>query len=189
MQLNLRQAHKLVEKIGQRLGTIRLTSSTSFSIYMTDDFELALRKARDKVELDIKRQLDLLAARQEIRMSVQSANVQEVNNLVAIRKGLLEELATYRHIYTLTGTGNPTTVESMKAELEALRTPGATSYTQSISIELFDEQKAREFDNKISQLQLRVEGIEEQLSTANVTGSIQISQQVEQLLRREGIVQ
>lgn len=189
MQVNLRQAHKLVEKIGARLGTIRLTTSASFSAFAPEDAEVLLRQAREKFDNEVKRQLDLLNARQEIRMSVQSANTAEVNMLVAIRKGLLDELATYRSIQSSVGTVSSTTPEQLKAELDALRNSTQVSYSNVVNTTIMDEARVKELDRKISQLQLRVEGIEEQLSTANTVGIIGVSEQVEQVLRREGIVQ
>lgn len=188
MQLTLRQAHKLIEKIGTRLSTVRLTASGSISIYTQEDVGVVVNRERAKFQAELRRQLDLLQARQELRMSIQAANVSEVNNLVAIRKALLDELGTYRHLQNLFPSKENTSIEELQAELATMKATPST-YQHSVSFSMLDANAIDDLDRNINQLQLRVEGIEEQLSIANTSGVVGLSAQSEQLLRREGVIQ
>lgn len=191
MQVTLRQAHKLVDKINGRLKTVTLHPVAQISIYAVGDAATLLSEKVAKHQAEQKRHFDLLSARQELRMSIQAVNAAEVNNLVAVRKSVLDELSTWRSIQLAVSDSAVSTAAELEAKLKALRETPSNGYSHNEKVEvcLLSAADLEALDKRISTLQLRVEGIEDSLTTANSVGSINISAGTEQLLRREGVIQ
>lgn len=194
MKVSLRQAHKIVEKISGRLATIRLSAQQTVNIWDETDPEVLLDKLGEQCRQEQKRQLNLLGARQDIRTSIQAVNGTEVNGLVATRKALLDQLATYRHLQGTIPANAISTGTALKAKLAAERAGagGGRSSVYSndtITVSVFTEADVENLDNQINELQLRVEAIEDQLSAANANGSVTIGDFTLAILRKEGIVQ
>lgn len=190
MKVTLRQAHKLVEKIAGRLGKIELSTQATVNLWDTTPASELYMSLQAELENNIERQLDLLGARQDIRTSVQAVNASEINGLVAARKALLDQLSTYRH---LQGTIEKNTIsgsDALASKIASSRESPQTSYSiDTIRVSLYDDAKVTALDKKINELQLRVEAMEDQLTTSNATAQITIGERTLAVLRREGIVQ
>lgn len=188
MKVTLRQAHKLVEKIAARLATLKLTTQASVSIHDDREPELVMSLAFTNYEKEVNRQLSLLGARQEIRTSVQAVNGVEINGLVAIRKNLLDQLATYRHLQGTVSDGITSAAE-LASKIAAEKASTTRYGSDFVAFGVLNPAQVEALDKKINELQLRVEAIEDQLSVSNASVGINLSETTVRVLRSEGIVQ
>jgi hypothetical protein len=191
MKFTLRQAHKLLEKIAARMGTLKLSANQAVSIWTEIPAEEIMAKLLKEYTEQVTRQFDLLNCRQEIRSSIQAINAAEVNGLISIRKGLLDQVATLRHLQGTITASSINTPLALAKKLEAERASSAAGSrygNESVGVCVLDEAAAAALDRKISSMQLRIEGIEDQLSVANATASIVVTADAMMVLRREGVV-
>lgn len=190
-QITLRQAHKLVEKINARLGTIIINPNVSMNIWEVTDAVEAITAASDNFKAEVERQMKLVLARSSIRDSIRTANQQAVDALVAQRKRALDVISTLRHISTLVSSCGVSDAKALELKILAAResAKGATSYgsTDEVSVNLLTDEQVKSLDKDIQAKQLEIERIEDELTTANATGKLSLSDELTAVLRDEGL--
>ena len=190
MKITLRQAHKLVDKITERLKTIVISATKTVSIWDVTDGESTFDTSKQAALELIKRNMELIVARQAIRDLIRDANHTTVDQLVSQRKGTLDIIASSRHLLDTCGSGGITSPLALQQKATALREAAAgTSYgSDTITICLVSTEDQSMIDKNIQEYQLLIEDIENKLTTANATTSISIPVEMLQILIDEGIV-
>lgn len=191
-QITLRQAHKLVEKINARLGTISINPNVSMNIWEVTDAVEAITTASDNFKAEVERQMKLVLARSSIRDGIRTANQQAVDALVAQRKRALDVISTLRHISTSVSSRGVSDAKALELKILAAResAKGATSYgsTDEVSVNLLTDEQVKSLDKDIQAKQLEIERIEDELTTANATGKLSLNDELIAILRDEGLI-
>lgn len=193
MQVSLRQAHKIVEKLTARLTTFEITASARVNVWELTDAAVAFQEAREVLHNTINRHRDLIEARQNVRNSIRVVNSLEIDTLVAKRKRLLDTIASLRSLLATVDKRAFSTPDALLQKVAAVKESSKASSshygsTDEVSINLLDVEAQEMFDREINYLQLEIEATEDQLTQANVKGSVVIDAGAAALLQAEGIV-
>ncbi len=193
MKMTLRQAHKLVEKINAKIGSIDVSVTREVTPWTVD--EHTLRNLRAEFDTNVTRLQDLNAARYAVREQISVANRAEVDSLVAVRKYLLDQIGVLRN---LVGGFRPSVVSSGAALAEkavaqkaAAATGGTSRYSEdTVTVSLLTAEDVAMYNKEIDLLQLKIEETEDQLTSANASrdSSIILSDAVLATLRTEGLI-
>lgn len=193
MKLTLRQAHKIVEKIVARMATIDVSPIRQVNVWEAEalTFDRLLKEFQDAYA----RNLVLASARQAVRDAIGVANTVKVDGLVSKRKALLDQLGALRSVVSqattsLTGiTSAAALAQKVEAAKAASKTTNSAYSTDTVTIQLLNTVDLAILQKKIDVLQLQVEEVEDQLTTANaVAGAVTISDDVAAILREEGVI-
>lgn len=191
MELTLRKAHKMIEKLHSRIAQIHLNATAPLGIWDVEPVESRVVAARAQFNNTVDHHFNLLAARQEIRDAIQAKNSIQINQLIADRKRLLDAIGVHRHILSTaqmaTVTGNVAAERKIKSLQDSAST---TSYgvTEHVQVSLLSQEDIDDRTQTINRLLLEVESIEDQLTTANATTTVTLSQQVVATLKAEGLI-
>jgi len=193
MKLTLRQAHKIVDKINARLVEVNVDANPTLSAYNITDPAVALDEAKKAFEAELGRYMSLIAARSFIRAQVAYANAHEVDTLVARRKASLDIIAKYRSVKESYNERALATPEALGAKVNAVLEAAKTTTslygsTDQITVSVMDKQYVADLDDKIQSLQLTIEAIEDQLTTANASTTIELQEDVRLVLVNEKIL-
>lgn len=193
MHVSLRQAHKIVGKIHTKLAEIDI--SPMRSVNMWDNVDGAVEKMRTAYAIAVDRQQRLMQARQAIRDQIQAANRGEVDALVAARKTTLDQIGMMRAQLAGVSQNGVTSQVALDGKIDAARLAkragGASTsyYDEVISVCLLSQQDIDAINADISKAQLKVERIEDLLTSANAKlSTVMISDGDEEILRSEGLV-
>lgn len=193
MEVSLRQAHKIVEKITARLTTFEITATKRVNVWELTDAAEAFESARDELANTIDRHRELVTTRQLIRNAIRDVNAVKIDSLVAHRKGLLDLIASMRSVI---GTVDPraiATPEALTLKVAAMKESSKTSSghygsTDEVTIGLLDTETLALYDQQVNAYQLAIEATEDQLTHENAKGSVVLEDDIVDLLREEGIV-
>lgn len=188
MKITLRQAHKIVEKITARAAEVAVSTTAEVSIHDPRPVEQVFAEERAVYKKNLQRRQDLSGARQEIRSAVQAQNAAEVNGLVSIRKGLLDQIAILRAVHSAFQKNLPSSVPMLAAKLAAEHA-SSSRYQDMVVFNVLSQAERDTLEKEINTLQLRIEAVEDQLATSNAAAQITLSDITERVLRSEGIIQ
>jgi hypothetical protein len=194
MQVTLRQAHKIVEKITARLAMLDINPTREINVWEVTDttFDDAVETFNEQVV----RTHDLMLARHFVRGQIGNANFAEVNSLIAQRKLLLDRIGMLR---SLVAGAKVRAVTSQAGLVEKARamTAGAAAGGRStmfgedtVTILVVDQTDLDNCAADIDTLQLEIETVEDKLTTANSNREhmVILSDEVIETLQSEGII-
>lgn len=192
MQVTLRQAHKIVDKLNAKIKSIDTVTTADINIWQANDTDAVittLNAAGATSESAFARLVNLATIRHDIRGLIGVANHKAVDDLIARRKLSLDMLAIIRGLVEAYRPAGNLSPEVVVAQAAAARTANSPYSSQTITVNLYDEADIAELRKQIDLYQLTLEHIEEALTAANSDRSNQLdlSEFAEQL-RAEGIV-
>lgn len=189
MQVTLRQAHKLVQKIAARLSTIDISPTRSVNIW--DATEVTFSNAEHEFEQNVARSFKLLEARHDLRTLIGKANWHQVDILVGERKMLLDQLGMARAIMTAveanSDVSSPAALQLKITSLTKSTTSNSLFNNDAITIMVAPQSLTDKCSAMIDQLQLQVEATEDRLTTANGQ-TILLSDEIVATLQNESIL-
>lgn len=193
IQVTLRQAHKLNDKINARLATIDLTPTKRVNIWNVSDAAATLTALRDGFIADLERHLALVEARAAVRALIGRANSQKIDEIVVARKLALDTVATYRTIVAAVNDNSTiSTTDAFTNKVEAVRAAsktGSSSYfSDDLSVLTVDGDWLKTVDETIQQGQNVIEGLEDQLTQLNAATLIVVPDSVVSTLKKEGLI-
>lgn len=191
MEVTLRKAHKLIEKLHGRLAMIQISGAAMLGIWETQSAETQMAVARDQFDNTIAHQFNLLDARQEIRNSIQTANSLYIDKLIAERKRKLDVVGVYRHILSTvprTAISSPDAADRKIKTLQDSATTSTYGSTDEVVVSLLSQSDIDGYTQTINRMQLEIEQIEDQLTTENASTKITLSQNVVATLKAEGLI-
>lgn len=194
MQVTLRQAHKLVDKLTARIAITELTPVKSVNVFEVSSGTATIEALREEFKNTLTVHLNLIAARQFLRDMIQAANgASGINALIQKRKGVTDIIGTYRHVLAnAAGSRGLTTGGALTDKAESMRAASkvSTGYgtTDEVQVSLIDSDEQAEYDRQVQSLQLTIETIEDELTTLNAGTKIGLSSEVEGLLTEEGLI-
>lgn len=195
MQLTLRQAHKIVEKITARIATLDVSPTREVNIWEAD--ANTFDNAVEAFNTDFERAVALMEARHSVRQQIGAANFAEVDNLIAQRKLLLDRISMLRTIVNGAKTKAVTSQEGLTTKVQAMTQASAAGGRSSIygsddsvTMLVIDPVRVAEMNSNIDALQLQIEAVEDKLTSANSSRDhlVIVSDTVVETLRIEGIV-
>lgn len=191
MEVTLRKAHKLIEKLHGRLAQIQISATTMLGIWETQSAENRMIAARQQFDNTVTHQFSLLDARQEIRNSIQAANSVVIDKLIAQRKRKLDVVGVYRHILGSVHRSAISQYEAADRKIKTLQdSASSSSYgsTDEVAVSLLPQADIDGYTQTINRIQLEIEQIEDQLTTENASTKIALSQGVVEALKAEGLM-
>jgi hypothetical protein len=190
MQVTLRQAHKLVDKINASFQNLQISPVENINIWQMTP--LSLDDRRKKFHTKLARQLALTTVRSEIRGQLQEANQGSVNELVALRKITLDMLALKRslHVQLAPSVNEIDNQESLEQKVEILKASKEVGHRHydNVIVSLVNAVERQELENEIGDLQLSIDQIEDQLTTANSGKKILLSETTMVVLKKERLL-
>lgn len=197
MNITLRQAHKLIDKIHGRLATFGISATQSVNIWEVEDAATAFQQLEAEFNEIVARNKSLLTARQVIRNLIQQANVGGVDSTIAMRKATLDEIGGHRHILNTIHLGGIASAEALERKIAAERAAAQTSgggggrfrsNDDTVNVCLLGQDEFNELDRLIAVKQLEVEKMEDRLSQLNASTTITLPADVVTILQKEGLV-
>ncbi len=190
MEVTLRKAHKLIEKLHGRLAQIQISANVMLGIWETQSAEQRMVEARKQFNGTVEHQFNLLDARQEIRNSIQAANAISIDKLIAERKRKLDVVGVYRHILSTAHRSTITSGEAAGRKIKTLQDSASTSAygaADEVMVSILPQEDIDGYTQTINRLQLEIEAIEDQLTNENASTKITLSQGVVATLKAEGL--
>lgn len=195
MNITLRQAHKLIDKINSRLGQFQISATQQINIWEVESPTETFTKLQEQFQALCGRNTELVTARQTIRNLVADANRNGVDDTIAARKAALDAVGFLRHQLNTVNehaVNTPSALaRKLEAEREAAKASSAVSYRgngDTIAICLYSPADVEALNDKINQGQLAIERLEDQLSKLNSSIEVALPAAVEQTLRQEGLL-
>jgi hypothetical protein len=195
MNITLRQAHKLIDKINARLGTFQISATKAVNIWEVEDPASTFTQLTAQFTELCKRNRALVTARQTIRNLIQQANVGAIDNTIAQRKAELDNEGFLRHLVNTVNRHAINTPTALARKLEADRAAASASSvasyrgdTDSIAVCLYSDADVEQIDAQLSASRLAIEKLEDKLSQLNSSTSITLSAETTSALQAEGLV-
>lgn len=195
MNITLRQAHKLIDKINARLGTFHISATKAVNIWEVEDPASTFTQLTAQFTELCKRNRALVTARQTIRNLIQQANVGAIDNTIAQRKAELDNEGFLRHLVNTVNRHAINTPTALARKLEADRAAASASSvasyrgdTDSIAVCLYSDADVEQIDAQLSASRLAIEKLEDKLSQLNSSTSITLSAETTSALQAEGLV-
>lgn len=193
MQMTLRQAHKMVEKINARMASINVSPSRDVVVWNANSGSLDTLRA--EFENEVNRQIHLTNVRQTLRVGIQRANRDQVDDLITARKATLDQIGILRHVVGQVNTDHMYTAEAIENKAAALRTAasaGSSGYGQrdTVTVCVVTADQLAHYNAQIDLLQLQLEQIEDELTAANASKSsvVVLDDVAVEILRAEKLV-
>lgn len=190
--ISLSQAHKLVNRIDQRINEIQLCGTATIEQFrVDDDIEQYVTSMRQSMEAQIERRSTLLAIKYAIRRTIQQSNTFPDNE----EKSINDRIVTIHHLQMQVKLlssvvfgihdGVLTSVRDIKQWKEHAMQGSASYVSPSTEIALVD---VDDINNQIQQLRQSIQENEDKLSVANNTLTITLNDYSLSVLEKEHIV-
>lgn len=192
MQMTLRQAHKMVEKINGRMTKISIQANREIGIWNMRPSTIP--DAQAEFEKELARQINLTNVRQAIRQGIQVANRAEVDAAVALRKATLDQIGILRAVVAGVDPDNIYTSSAINDKVAAAKQAAsinASAYGRdSVTVCVITPERLAELNQQIDLYQLKLEAIEDQLTAANADRAnlVTITEEDAEVLRQENLI-
>jgi hypothetical protein len=193
VELTLRQAHKVVDKINLLIKTTDLITTRQLNVFEVSDAEAAFQEAVGEFVLAFTFVEQLTSARNQIRQSIGVANANEIDSIIVQRKQVMDRLAVTKNVLASSGNGRAHLVQSVSgltAKVEqTLKAEQRNSYRDDIiNISLLTPEFEEQLKSSAKAYQREIESFDEQLLTLNVATKIELSKEMIQVLRDAEII-
>lgn len=193
MNITLRQAHKLIDKINSRLATLQISATQAVNIWEIEDPTATYTKLSEQFAELCQRNRLLVSARQCIRNQIRVANYTAIDGVIADRKEAMDAAGFIRHQLNTVNdnaVASPTALErKVAAEREAAKTT-TTRYgaNDMVTICLYSQADVETLNDQLNKQQLEIERLEDQLSKLNSSTEIDLVSDVVKTLQSEGLM-
>lgn len=193
MQVTLRQAHKIVDKLNAKIKSISVSTNIEINIWQATTEE-AVKAMLDTAGRQIKEQTERLARlasiRHDVRALIAAANQKRVNELIAARKLTLDTISSVRSLIEMYRPNQHFEAAEIVAQAAANRAnTSAFHRSETITVSLVDAKELAEANKSVDALQLQLEQIEDALTAANSDRNNLVNlTEFAYALREEGIV-
>lgn len=193
MNITLRQAHKLIDKINSRLATLQISATQAVNIWEIEDPTATYTKLSEQFTELCQRNRLLVSARQCIRNQIRVANYAAIDGVIADRKEAMDAAGFIRHqLNTVNNNAvtSPTALErKVAAEREAAKTTTARyGADDTVTICLYSQADVDVLNDQLNKQQLEIERLEDQLSKLNSSTEIDLVADVVKTLQSEGLM-
>lgn len=195
MNITLRQAHKLIDKINSRLATLQISATQSVNIWEIEDPAATYTKLSEQFAELCQRNRLLVSARQCIRNQIRVANYAAIDGVIADRKEAMDAAGFIRHQLNTVNDNtvtSPTALErKVAAEREAAKnTTSAARYGSgdTVTVCLYSQADVEALNDQLNKQQLEIERLEDQLSKLNSSTEIELAADVAKTLQTEGLM-
>lgn len=186
MELTLRQARKLTDKINQHIGTISLSTPNTINIWEVEPenaetvFESAVAEFHAKQEQVVK--LELI--RSSIREAIQVANRDVIDDLVRRRHTAIT-LNSYAHQTLLAGGDEISSGAALARKIAAARESASkTAYSaETLSFRVLTKAQRDQGEAQLRKSKLVVEKLDDAIAVANATTKIVLPEETATVLR------
>lgn len=191
MKISLRQAHKLVQKINDHIGTIDTSSIVHLNVWEIEDSAKALENARNEFSRNVNRVNELQKIRVELRNKIGNTNaLSSISTLIAARKAAGDQLVFLK---TITAKRNAivSSQVGLDAKLSQLRSKEAQSAygrDDMIAVSLLTDEQRKQNELEIVKLQRLIEDAENKLLELNVAIPIELEPESVATLGFENLV-
>jgi hypothetical protein len=193
MELNLRKARKLENKIGLAIKTKKSELSSSFSLRVNEDesaIEGLAAAARANFFLELKEIENLIASKQEIRDQIAKANFAIGINDTIAQKVLIEEkisfLNEYAKIDVFDLLSAKDAIELNKKQQQSER---SSIYARtSVGINILTKIDKDKINADRSKLQREIEALEDKLAELNYSTKITLNSLTFKLLQDNSLI-
>ena len=193
MELNLRKARKLENKIGLAIKTKKSELSSSFSLRVNEDesaIEGLIAAARAIFFLELKEIENLIASKQEIRDQIAKANfVIGINDTIA-QKVLIEEKISFLNEYAKVSVFDLlSTKDAIELNKKQQQSERSSIYARtSVGINILTKIDKDKINADRSKLQREIEALEDKLAELNYSTKITLNSLTFKLLQDNSLI-
>lgn len=192
MELTLRAAHKLVEKINAHLKTIEVNPLITVNTYEVDDAATLFKQHQDEFNTNMERVGSLLDIRANVRMLIGEQNAAStIDRLIGNRKAVLERLIAYQRVYNNRQEGQIASAAALEKKIKAganTKQEHLFGRSDSVSFTVITKDVKEKLEALIADAKRTIEGIEDNLLNQNVQRKISLSEQQVAVLRSERLI-
>ena len=193
MELNLRKARKLENKIGLAIKAKKSELSSSFSLRVNEDesaIEGLVAAARTNFFLELKEIENLIASKQEIRDQIAKANfVIGINDTIA-QKVLIEEKISFLNEYAKVSVFDLlSTKDAIELNKKQQQSERSSIYARtSVGINILTKIDKDKINADRSKLQREIEALEDKLAELNYSTKITLNSLTFKLLQDNSLI-
>lgn len=193
MNITLRQAHKLIDKINSRLATLQVSATQAVNIWEIEDPTATYTKLSEQFTELCQRNRLLVSARQCIRNQIRVANYAAIDGVIADRKEAMDAAGFIRHQLNTVNDNAVTSPTALERKVAAEREAAKTTTTRygaadTVTICLYSQADVDVLNDQLNKQQLEIERLEDQLSKLNSSTEIDLVADVVNTLQSEGLM-
>lgn len=192
MELTLRAAHKLVEKIKAHIRTIETNPGVSVNTHSIEDSNVLFVEHRRSFEENMSRVDQLMSTVFRLRESIRRENdVQDIDSVVAERSFNLDRIAhLQRVVNSAKAEGQINSAAALKSKTQQILSKGANSsyHDDTVSFSVVGKEQLSALEDQISTTKRLIESLEDQLLNKNIVGKIFIDPSTVEFLHKERLV-
>lgn len=193
MNITLRQAHKLIDKINSRLATLQVSATQAVNIWEIEDPTATYTKLSEQFTELCQRNRLLVSARQCIRNQIRVANYAAIDGVIADRKEAMDAAGFIRHQLNTVNDNVVTSPTALERKVAAEREAAKTTTTRygaddTVTICLYSQADVDVLNDQLNKQQLEIERLEDQLSKLNSSTEIDLVADVVNTLQSEGLM-
>ena len=193
MNITLRQAHKLIDKINSRLATLQISATQAVNIWEIEDPTATYTKLSEQFTELCQRNRLLVSARQCIRNQIRVANYAAIDGVIADRKEAMDAAGFIRHQLNTVNDNAVTSPTALERKVAAEREAAKTTTTRygaadTVTICLYSQADVDVLNDQLNKQQLEIERLEDQLSKLNSSTEIDLVADVVKTLQTEGLM-
>ena len=193
MNITLRQAHKLIDKINSRLATLQVSATQAVNIWEIEDPTATYTKLSEQFTELCQRNRLLVSTRQCIRNQIRVANYAAIDGVIADRKEAMDAAGFIRHQLNTVNDNAVTSPTALERKVAAEREAAKTTTTRygaadTVTICLYSQADVDVLNDQLNKQQLEIERLEDQLSKLNSSTEIDLVADVVKTLQSEGLM-
>ena len=193
MNITLRQAHKLIDKINSRLATLQVSATQAVNIWEIEDPTATYTKLSEQFTELCQRNRLLVSTRQCIRNQIRVANYATIDGVIADRKEAMDAAGFIRHQLNTVNDNAVTSPTALERKVAAEREAAKTTTTRygaadTVTICLYSQADVDVLNDQLNKQQLEIERLEDQLSKLNSSTEIDLVADVVKTLQSEGLM-
>ena len=193
MNITLRQAHKLIDKINSRLATLQVSATQAVNIWEIEDPTATYTKLSEQFTELCQRNRLLVSTRQCIRNQIRVANYAAIDGVIADRKEAMDAAGFIRHQLNTVNDNVVTSPTALERKVAAEREAAKTTTTRygaddTVTICLYSQADVDVLNDQLNKQQLEIERLEDQLSKLNSSTEIDLVADVVKTLQSEGLM-
>ena len=193
MNITLRQAHKLIDKINSRLATLQVSATQAVNIWEIEDPTATYTKLSEQFAELCQRNRLLVSTRQCIRNQIRVANYAAIDGVIADRKEAMDAAGFIRHQLNTVNDNAVTSPTALERKVAAEREAAKTTTTRygaadTVTICLYSQADVDVLNDQLNKQQLEIERLEDQLSKLNSSTEIDLVADVVKTLQSEGLM-
>jgi hypothetical protein len=192
MELTLRAAHKLVEKLNAHIKTIEVNPLVTVNTFEIDNAADLFAQHQKVFDENMERLADVQEVRNYLRLEIGKQNAGSIDTLIAQRKFAIERLAAYNRILeTAKQEGQITTAAALERKIKSETTSKRESLygrSDTVTFSLVNKSTKTILEGMVAAAKRAIEQTEDDLLRYNISLKVVLTDKHVEVLKKERLI-